>query len=132
VPTSSRSNSSGYAYTIEGRLVTLRPPPKPPLDGARDIFTVMLHDESIPNGALLLVDARESDVDLAPGLVRNRVELVWSLLSGKFAPFLAVVPASSATGLTAHRFQMDAAVFAGIRVGIFQSIEDARQWLELH
>jgi hypothetical protein len=122
----------GYSYSIAGRVVIVRTPPTPVVEGARDIFIAMRDDPKIAKGALLLVDARESEVDLAPGLVRSRVELMWAMLGAKFAPFIAMVPRSAATGLTVQRVQMDAFVFAGIQVGIFVSVDEARQWLELH
>jgi len=126
------SASSGYSYSIQGRVVVVQSPQAPSVEGARDIFVAMRDDSTIAKGALLLVDARESEVDLAPALVRNRVELMWSLLGAKFAPFIAMVPRSPATGLTIHRVQMDAFVYAGIQIGIFASVDEARQWLELH
>src|SRR5215831_11400351 len=112
-------NKDGYAYTIQGRVVVVQAPRTPVVEGARDIFIAMRDDPQIAKGALLLVDARESEVDLAPGLVRNRVELMWSLLGAKFAPFMAMVPRSSATGMTIQRVQMEAFVYAGIQIGIF-------------
>jgi hypothetical protein len=125
-------NKDGYAYSVQGRVVVVQAPRTPVVEGARDIFIAMRDDPQIAKGALLLVDARESEVDLAPGLVRDRVELMWSLLSAKFAPFMAMVPRSSATGMTIHRVQMDAFVYAGIQIGIFPTVDEARQWLELH
>jgi hypothetical protein len=125
-------NRDGYSYSIHGRVVIVRTPQTPVLDGARNIFVALRDDPAIAKGALLLVDARESEVDLAPGLVRNRVELMWSLLGTKFAPFMAMVPRSPNTGLTIQRVQMDAFVFAGIQIGIFPTVDEARQWLELH
>jgi hypothetical protein len=126
------SSAAGYSYSIQGRVVVMQSPPTPSLEGARDVFVAMRDDPGITKGALLLVDARESEVDLAPALVRNRVELMWLLLGAKFAPFIAMVPRSPATGLTIHRVQMDAFVYAGIQIGIFASVDEARQWLELH
>jgi hypothetical protein len=126
------SSAAGYSYSIQGRVVVMQSPPTPSLEGARDVFVAMRDDPAITKGALLLVDARESEVDLAPALVRNRVELMWLLLGAKFAPFIAMVPRSPATGLTIHRVQMDAFVYAGIQIGIFASVDEARQWLELH
>jgi hypothetical protein len=123
---------TGYSYSIRGRVVTVHSPVTPALEGARDVFIAMRDDPAVPMGALLLVDARESDVSLDPALVRNRVELMWSMLGKKFAPFIAMVPRSAATGLTAHRVQMDALVYAGIQIGIFGAVDEARQWLELH
>ena len=128
----SLSVPGGYWYSIEGRVVLVRTPPTPVVEGARAVFIALRDDPKIAKGALLLVDARESDVDLAPPLVRNRVELMWALLGAKFAPFIAMVPRSAATGVTVQRVQMDAFVFAGIQVGIFVSVDEARQWLELH
>jgi hypothetical protein len=128
----SQTAPNGYVYSIEGRVVIVRTPVAPSVHGARDVFIAMRDDPKIAKGALLLVDARESDVDLAPALVRSRVELMWSLLGAKFAPFVAMVPRSPATGLTVHRVQMDAFVYAGIQIGIFASVDEARQWLELH
>jgi hypothetical protein len=125
-------NKDGYAYSAHGRVVIVKTPPTPVVEGARDIFIAMRDDPGIAKGALLLVDARDSEVDLAPGLVRNRVELMWSLLGAKFAPFMAMVPRSSTTGMTMHRVQMDAFVYAGIQIGIFPTVDEARQWLELH
>lgn len=124
--------SAGYSYSIQGRVVIVQTPPTPVVEGARALFTAMRDDPRIAKGALLLVDARESEVELAPGLVRNRVELMWSLLGAKFAPFMAMVPRSPGTGLTIHHVQMDAFVYAGIQIGIFASVDEARQWLELH
>ena len=124
--------SGGYSYSIQGRVVTVRSPAMPSLEGARDVFIAMRDDPAITKGALLLVDARDSDVELAPPLVRSRVELMWTMLGTKFAPFIAMVPRSSSTGLTIQRVQMDAFVYAGIQIGIFVSVEEARQWLELH
>ena len=122
----------GYSYSVKGRVVIVRTLAVPIVEGARDVFIAMRDDPQIQKGALLLVDARESDVDLAPALVRNRVELMWTLLGKKFAPFIAMVPRSQSTGLTVHRVQMDAFVYAGIQIGIFVSVEEAQQWLELH
>lgn len=122
----------GYSYSVQGRVVIVQTPAMPIVEGARDVFIALRDDPQIPKGALLLVDARESDVDLAPALVRSRVELMWMLLGRKFAPFIAMVPRSQATGLTVHRVQMDAFVYAGIQIGIFVSVEEAQQWLELH
>src|SRR5262245_18975820 len=124
--------SSGYSYSIRGRVVTIKTPATPSFDGARDVFVAMRDDPAITKGALLLVDARESDIELAAPLIRSRVELMWTMLGTKFAPFIAMVPRSSSTGLTIQRVQMDAFVYAGIQIGIFVSVDEARQWLELH
>jgi len=126
------SASRGYSYSIKGRVVIVRTPATPDLEGARAVFVAMRDDPGVPKGALLLVDARESEVELAAPLVRSRVELMWTMLGTKFAPFIAMVPRSASTGLTMQRVQMDAYVYAGIQIGIFVSVDEARQWLELH
>ena len=91
-------------------------------------YAALREDPSVPERALLLLDARRADTAKDVRELEERTHLIAHLLGPKMGPFCAVI--------APPRMTVDAVFFQaaggelGIRVAIFNDEPDARKWLE--
>jgi hypothetical protein len=94
------------------------------------VYEKVRADPSVPNGALLLFDAREFEEALTESLVWQRVALLRQQLGPKLGLVCAVlVSEQSVVGV--RLFQIVAAEHE-LRVGLFRDEAEARQWLSAY
>jgi len=118
------------SYTIDGSLLTLNASGTPTLDEREQVFNAMRADPAVPNGAQLLIDARDVDLALADVSMAERLRVLVDLVGPKLGPVCAVIiPAGLATQF---RLFQTAGRGAGLKVELFSDEQSARQWLVAH
>jgi hypothetical protein len=85
-------------------------------------------DPGVPEGALLLVDARVFAVLLSESEIEARLDNLRTRLGRKLGPACAIVIETHEQRLGARVFQMKAAT-EDLRVGVFEDLAEARAWL---
>jgi hypothetical protein len=87
-------------------------------------------DPRVPDGTLILLDARLHTEHLTQSLVRERIVLIKDALGSKMGPVFAILvsPDRTVDGLL---FQVVAAEYQ-VRVGIFVDRAMARKWLRAY
>ena len=81
-----------------------------------------------PTGATMLVDIRSAFITLPPGVLRERVQLIFDSIRGKISRYAIVTKPQGMVSLA----ESAAVRLAGLGVDtrIFTGIEDALAWLE--
>jgi hypothetical protein len=116
-----------YAYTIDGSILTLVVTGATTSEHRESMLSAIRQDSRVPNGALLLIDARQAaSVGSTIGL-QERAHTFVHLLGPKMGPLCAIiVPPDLAA--EAALFQA-AGGELGVRVGLFAEESQAKQWL---
>jgi hypothetical protein len=96
----------------------------------RATYEAIRADSFMPSSPVMLFDARARITRLSAGESRARAEAFLELLCPRVPAVFAMVvtPTSAIAGKTA---QVEARQ-AGLRIGIFTSLESARQWLSAY
>jgi hypothetical protein len=115
------------SYRIDGAILILTASrgPQP-----QEVFDAVHADPRVPQGALVLIDARGADPAHSEMEVRERARVLISQLGSKVGSVCAVIVAPE-LALDAHLFQVFGSGL-GLRVGLFPDEATARQWLEAY
>lgn len=114
-------------YRVEGSILVLTAAGETSLQQREAAFTAIRNDPNVPDGALLLLDAREFSEILNAKTVQERVRSLVGELGPKLGLVCAVVMPLERT-LDLHFFQSMGPEL-GLRVGLFQHEGAARRWL---
>jgi hypothetical protein len=115
------------SYEIDGSILTLRAVGTTTLEQRRPVFEALRADARVPDGALLLIDGRETDGGMSEHVVRERVRVLLEGLGPKLGPVCALIVAAAILE-DAQVFRFEGAG-VGLRVALFNDEPSARQWL---
>jgi hypothetical protein len=122
--------SRTHPYRIRSPFVEVRVADGCSLNELRTLFESIRDDPKLPSDALLLFDSSGRRERLADSDVRARLGVFLDIMRPRMAPAYAVV-VSTTIASAAETAQREAAV-EGIRVGLFQDFDRARNWLSGH
>ena len=120
-------NPTVLTYRTDGQFVEIDFGASYETTELRTLFETIRDDPGVPDGALLLFDARSRTQVLSEDLVRARLEIYSDILRARVAPVFAAI-VSSATVVSGQTVQREAAA-SGIRVALFLDSQSARRWL---
>jgi hypothetical protein len=115
------------SYEADGSILILRASGTSTADERGSALDTVRADERVPTGALLLLDAREVDVDASKEAMVERLHMLLHHLGPKLGHVCAVLAAPRVRD-QAGIFKA-AAVGIGLRAEIFSDEPSARRWL---
>ena len=115
------------SYRIDGAILVLTAARGPQ---RQEVFDAVHADPRVPQGALVLIDARAAEPARSELEVRERARVLVNRLGSKVGAVCAVIVAPE-LALDAHLFQVFGSGL-GLRVGLFPDEPTARQWLEAY
>ena len=117
-----------YVYQVANRILTIRIAGNPGPQERQRLFATIRGDASVPIGAVLLIDAMDSTVEL-PNIAAavERVKSMMDQLGPKLMPVCALLPGQSHS-LQAQLYQRGGESL-GVRIGIFPDEATALGWL---
>lgn len=117
-------------YHVDGRVLSIAASGTPSDDERRVLIEAILEDPRIPDAALVLLDVRRADARGNPREVEHRTRYFIQRLAPRIGPVCAVIVAPEMMHEAVH--MQSAGAEMGLRIGLFKSEADARQWLKAY
>ena len=114
-------------YRVEGQVLIVTLTGQYTATERDDVFSEIRRDPTVPQGALLVIDARRDEGPNDYSTLRASVHSLVARLGPKLGPTCAFITTGS-RDVQAHLFRSFAATF-GLRVGLFEDEAGARAWL---
>lgn len=117
-------------YRIDGKVLTLVVTGDLTDADRRAFFEAVRKDENVPEGASLLLDARDAAITFRDAILEDRVRTFLTELGRKFSGVCAIIESENDV-LYGKRFQR-VGESLNARIGLFPDEESARRWLSVY
>ena len=117
-------------YRVDGKILTLVVSGDLTDTERRAFYDAVRNDPKVPEGASLLIDARDAAITFRDAVFEDRIRTLITELGRKFSGACAIIE-SKADVLYGVRFQ-HVGERLNARIGLFPDEESARTWLSAY